>query len=368
MSNAGEIRLPSGNVKINQETAYPWQGKVNLVVDPGTASDFTLKVRIPGWATGEPVPGDLYEFLDVVKKPVTITVNGKQTKFTTEKGYAVLKRKWKKGDKVVLDLPMEARKVIAHENVKDDQGRFALQRGPVMYCLEWADNKDSLVQNLMVDKQTPINVEFRDNMLGGIAVLTAKGVSAKRQLNSDALLKSAQDVVAIPYYAWANRGTGEMMVWIPYEESAAKPKAAPTVASTSKVSSSNRNRQMYLALNDQVEPANSSDNANMFFHWWPKFNSVEWIQYDFDKETIISESQIYWFDDSPFGGTRVPLSYKILYKKGDEWLPVKNTTDYVVAKDKFNVLKFEPVKTTAVKVEVQLPEKTSSGLHEWVIK
>lgn len=125
---------------------------------------------------------------------------------------------------------------------------------------------------------------------------------------------------------------------------------------------------MYLALNDQVEPANSADNANMYFHWWPKFNSIEWIQYDFPDQKTVSESRIYWFDDSPFGGTRIPLSYKILYKKGEEWVPVKNTTDYKVEKDKFNVLKFEPVKTTAIKVEVQLPEKTSSGLHEWVIK
>lgn len=368
MSNTSDIKLPVGKVNLAQTTEYPWQGTVNLQVNPEKSSEFAVKVRVPGWATGKPVPGNLYQFMDELKKPVLITVNGKRVDYKMEKGYAVLKRKWNKGDKVVIDLPMEARKVIAHENVKDDKGRFALQRGPIVYCLEWADNKDSLVQNLMIDKNAPVNAVFKEDMLSGVTLLTTQGVSAKRQLNTDALLKTEQQVVAIPYYSWANRGTGEMMVWVPYEESAAKPKPAPTVASTSKVSSSNRNRQMYLALNDQVEPANSADNSNMFFHWWPKFNSVEWIQYDFPAEATVSESQIYWFDDGPFGGTRIPLSYKISYKKGEEWLPVKTTTEYKVEKDKFNVLKFEPVKTTAIKVEVQLPEKTSSGLHEWIVK
>jgi hypothetical protein len=88
-----------------------------------------------------------------------------------------------------------------------------------------------------------------------------------------------------------------------------------------------------------------------------KVQLVEWIQYDFEKESTVSESQICCFDDSPFGGTRIPVPYKILYKQGDEWLPVKNKTDYVIAKDQFKVLQFEPVKTSAIKSEVQLPEK-----------
>jgi DUF1680 family protein len=368
MSNTSNIKLPVTNVKIAQTTEYPWQGTINLQVTPEKSSEFALKVRVPGWAAEQPTPGGLYTYMTQIKKPVLITINGKKVDYSTDKGYAVLQRKWNKGDKVVVELPMEARKVIANDKVKDDKGRFALQRGPIVYCLEWADNKDSSVQNLLVDKNANINAVFKENMLNGITVLTAKGVSEKRQLNTDALLKTEQQVTAIPYYTWANRGTGEMMVWVPYEESAAKPKPAPTVATTSKITSSNRNKQMYLALNDQVEPASSSDNANMFFHWWPKFNSTEWIQYDFEKETTVSESQIYWFDDSPFGGTRIPVSYKILYKKGEEWLPVKNQSDYAVSKDKFNVLKFEPVKTTAIKLEVQLPEKTSSGLHEWIVK
>jgi uncharacterized protein len=368
MTNTGNIKLPVGNVKISQNTEYPWQGTVNLQVDPDKAGVFAVKIRVPGWAQEKAASGDLYQFMDKVNKPVVISLNGKRVQYAMEKGYAVLNRKWSKGDKVVVDFPMEPRKVIANENVKDDNGRFALQRGPLVYTLEWADNKDSLVQNIMVDKNALVQAAYKNDFLGGATVLTTNGVSAKRQINSDALLKTDQEVVAIPYYTWANRGTGEMMVWIPYEEKAAKPKPAPTIASTSKVTASTNNRTLLLALNDQVTPASSIDNANLFFHWWPKSNSKEWVQYVFNKEYTVSESQVYWFDDGPYGGTRIPVSWKIYYKKGEEWIPVKNTTDYEVAKDKYTAVKFEPVTTTAMKLEVQLPEKFASGIHEWILK
>ena len=368
MSNISNIRLLTGNVTITQNTEYPWTGKINLQVDPEKNGSFALKLRIPGWAQENPAPGNLYKYMDAKNGAITLTLNGKPVKVEMEKGYAVISRKWSKGDKITLDLPMEPKKVIADENVKDDQGRFALQRGPIVYCLEWADNKDSLVQNILIPENAAINAVYKPDLLKGVEVLTTQGVSAKRQLNSEALIKTEQTITAIPYYSWANRGTGEMMVWIPYQESAAKPKAAPTIASMSKVTSSLKNRILLMALNDQLDPSSSADNSNTFFHWWPKNNTLEWVQYDFAKESIVSESQIYWFDDGPFGGTRIPVSYKILYKKGEEWIPVSNSTPYEVAKDKYNVVKFEPVTTTALKIEVQLPEKNASGIHEWKVK
>ena len=368
MSNTGTIKLPVGSIKISQDTKYPWEGNISLTVDPDKTAAFAIKLRIPGWAQNKAATGDLYRFMDRLQEPVRILVNGKAVQFTIEKGYAVLNRKWSRGDKIVLELPLEARKVVAHENVKDNEGRFALQRGPLVYALEWADNKDSLVQNIMIDKNAAVQANFRNGFLGGVTVLTTRGVGAKRQVNTDELLKTGQDVVAIPYYTWANRGTGEMMVWIPYEEKATKPTPAPTIASTSKVTASTNNKTLLLALNDQVTPSSSIDHANLFFHWWPKSNSKEWVIYEFNKEHSVSESQVYWFDDSPFGGTRIPVSWRIFYKNGEEWVPVKNTTEYEVAKDKYTVVKFEPVTTTALRLEVQLPEKHASGIHEWIVK
>lgn len=367
LSNTSYVQLSSGNVKISQTTEYPWQGKVTMQVDPEMKGAFSLKIRVPGWALENASSGDLYKTMQPDKKPIQITLNGKPVHYEMQKGYAVIKRKWNKGDRIMMDLPMEVQKVIANENVKEDNGRFALQRGPIMYCLEGVDNKDSLVQNILVPKEAVINATYKPDMLNGITVLSMKGEGTKRQLNSDALLRTDQDVTAIPYYSWANRGPGQMVVWIPYEESAANPKPAPTIASTSKVSSSLRNSRSYMSLNDQILPMNSADQSNTYLHWWPKNNTKEFVQYDFSKETTVSESQVYWYDDSPFGGCTIPSSWKLFYKKGEEWMPVVNTTPYEIAKDKLNTVKFEPVTTTALKMEVQLPEKHSTGIHEWIV-
>lgn len=368
MGSTSNIKLTTGNVNIIQTTDYPWKGKVDITVNPAKTAAFTLRVRIPGWARQQPVPGDLYSFMNKVQLPVVLSINGKATSFVTEKGYAVLKRTWKKGDKVTLNLPMETEKVLANQKVKDDKDRFAFERGPIVYCLEGPDNRDSLVQNIMIDKNAIANANYQADLLNGVDVINAEGKSTKRQLNSDKLTETSQQVKAIPYYAWANRGPSEMTVWIPYEASASRPQPAPTIASMSKVTASLKNKKMFGSIKDQYEPASSNDNSFPFMHWWPAKDTTEFVQYDFDKEHTVSESKVYWFDDGPWGGCRIPASYKILYKKDGQWLPVKNTTPYTISKDNFNTLSFEPVTTTALRMEIQLPVDNSAGIHEWTVK
>ena len=106
----------------------------------------------------------------------------------------------------------------------------------------------------------------------------------------------------------------------------------------------------------------------MYLHWWPKHNTLEWVQYDFDQEYTVSGSRVYWYDDSPFGDCRIPASWRILYKQGEQWIPVKNVTPYTVTKDKYDSVQFEPVKTSALKLEIQLPVENASGIHEWIVK
>lgn len=368
MSNSSVVKLPAASVKLVQTTNYPWEGKVDLKIDPDKAAAFALHVRIPGWTGNNPVPGTLYSFMDPATHPATLILNGKPVKYTLVKGYAVIERTWKKGDQLTLSLPMETKKVFANEKVKDDKGRFAFQRGPVVYCLEGPDNRDSLVQNIMVNKNAVASLSYDPGLLNGIEVLTVKGESATRQVNSDQIIKTDQNVTAIPYYAWANRGPSEMTVWIPYEESAARPKPAATIASKSKVSGSLSNKQLLLAVKDQYDPVDSKDNTYPYLHWWPKKDSKEYLQYDFDQEHEVSESKVYWFDDAPWGGCRIPVSYAILYLKDGKWIPVENSNSYAVEKDKFNTLHFKPVKTTALKLELQLPKDNASGIHEWVVK
>jgi DUF1680 family protein len=366
MSNSSSIQLSSGKVGIVETTNYPWDGKIEMQVNPAEPTMFTLHVRIPGWARQQPIPGDLYSSQES-KLPVVITVNGKGVVYTMEKGYAVIKRNWKKGDKVDVDLPMQPLHIAANDKVKADTGRFAIQYGPVVYCLEGVDNKDSLVQNIVVDKTTPLQVSYNSGLLNGVNVITAEGQSTKRQLNSTALLMSQQKVTAIPYYAWDNRGSGEMEVWVPYKQSVSRPTPAPTIASTSKVSASIKSKGI-RAINDQLEPVDSKDNTVPYFHWWPKKDTTEWVMYEFDAPHTVSSSKVYWFDDGPWGGCRIPAAWKIYYKKDGEWVPVKNTTAYEIAKDKYNSVTFEAVTTTEIKLEVQLPVDNSTGIHEWVVE
>lgn len=368
MSNSSNIKLKEGNVNIVQQTEYPWKGKVDITVNPDKAGDFTLRIRIPGWAKQQPVPGDLYSYADQKSAPVTLAINGAVQSYTTEKGYAVLKRKWKKGDKVTLNLPMEIEKVLANQQVKDDRGRFAFERGPIVYCLEGPDNKDSLVQNLMVDKNAIANTTYQAGLLNGVDVITAEGVGAARQLKSENITQTNQTVKAIPYFAWANRGPSEMTVWIPYEASAVRPKPAPTIASTSTVTASLKNKRMFAAIKDQYDPADSKDTNFPYMHWWPAKNTTEFVEYTFDKEHTVSQSKVYWYDDGPWGGCRIPKSYRILYKKDGQWVPVKNKEPYNVSKDAFNTLDFEPVTTTALRMEIDLPVDNSTGIHEWAVK
>ncbi|MFT4022196.1 MAG: glycoside hydrolase family 127 protein [Flavihumibacter sp.] len=368
VANTATIQLPATKVVLDQETGYPWKGDVKLTVNPEKNAAFALHLRIPGWAKGKAAPGSLYSFLEDKLPAVSVLLNGKPVPVKTEKGFVVLNRSWKKGDVVSLTFPMEIQKIIANNSVKDDRQRFALQRGPLVYCLEGPDNHDSAVQNIVVKKDAVFTAKFEPGLLNGVEVLQAKGNSSKKQVNSNALLHTEQEVTAIPYYAWNNRGPAEMEVWIAYNDSVARPKPAPTIASKATVSSSQTNKRMLRGLNDQYEPADAQDHNSVYLHWWPNKGTVEWVQYDFDQAYEVSGSKVYWFDDGPFGGCRIPASWKIYYKSGNDWVPVEATTAYPVTKNKFDEVRFKPVTTTALKLEVQLPADNSAGLHEWIVE
>lgn len=368
VGDTADVQLAGGKVKLVQQTNYPWEGSDVITVLAAAKAPFALHVRVPGWTSNQPVPGDLYSFAGGVAKPVKISLNGQPVHYTMEKGYAVIERAWKKGDQLEVLFPMEVQRIVTNEKVKADLNRFALSRGPVVYCLEGPDNKDSVVQNIVVDQNSPVQALYKPDLLRGVTVLEMQGSSTKRQLNSETLLKSSQPVVAIPYYAWANRGPGEMEVWIPYNESAARPKPAPTIASRSKVTASVNNPRMFRALNDQYTPQDSRDASASYLHWWPKKATTEWVQYDFDSSQTVTASQVYWYDDGPWGGCRVPVSYTVYYKSGDAWVPVENTTPYNISKDGYNTVQFKPVTTTALKLELKLPDDNAAGIHEWIVK
>jgi hypothetical protein len=339
-----------------------------MTVNPDKAGPFAINVRIPGWARDEAAPGGLYRFLDPVEEPVTLKVNGRPVPLKIEKGYVSLRRNWKKGDVIALTLPMPVRRIVANDQVAADRGRVALQRGPVVYCAEWPDNPDGHVRNLLLPDSAKLLAEFRPDLLGGVTLIKSRSLALSFDAEGKTLQKE-QAFTAIPYYAWANRGRGEMTVWIPNNEANARPQPFPTIATTSKVTVSSRRDQRLdpRRINDGEEPASSSDSGS-YFDWWPTKGSTEWVEYAFEKTGAVSQVEVYWFDDTGRGEVRIPLSWRVLYKDGDEWKPVENAGPYGVEKDRYNQVSFKPVTTIGLRLEIVMQPNWSAGLQEWKVK
>lgn len=208
------VALSGKKVTIRQVTNYPWGGDVEVRIDPEKKSNFKLRIRIPGWAQNVPAPGDTYQFLNPSVVSVSLMVNGKEASYEMENGYAVISRDWKKGDIVKLNLPMEARRIVAKEEVKANLGRVALQRGPLVYCVEHVDN-DGNAFNLIIPDNAKLESQEQPDLLGGVVTLTAEVPVVKPTADGMGIETVRERITLIPYYTWCNRGSGPMQVWIP---------------------------------------------------------------------------------------------------------------------------------------------------------
>lgn len=212
MSNKATMQVGKTEVSLEQSTNYPWDGHITTKVNPAKSADFAICLRIPGWAQNQPVASDLYHYLNTTALKLTLKVNGKEVGYEIEDGYAVLSRKWKKGDTIELDLPMEVKKVVAHEAVTADKGRIALEYGPIVYCFEEADNGN--IDQVMISEDMVFRQEFVPTLLNGVMTLKAADATCLL-VNGNNVATSKRSVLAIPYYAWNHRGVGSMAVWMP---------------------------------------------------------------------------------------------------------------------------------------------------------
>ena len=215
ISNDANISLGKRKVNISQKANFPWDGKVEITVNPQTNSRFNLKIRIPGWARNEAIPGGLYKFTDNDTEPIKLSINGKASDIQTEEGYAVVSREWKRGDKIEIEFPMPVRKVIADERVKEDNEKIAFQRGPLIYCAEWPESNSGNVLDLVVKKDAAVTTEFEPSLLNGIQVIKTSGFETKKILDGKVEMLGEEPVKLIPYALWNNRGAGQMRVWFP---------------------------------------------------------------------------------------------------------------------------------------------------------
>ncbi|HJV77377.1 MAG TPA: beta-L-arabinofuranosidase domain-containing protein [Paludibacter sp.] len=375
IQSTGKVKTDKNEVALSQATQYPWDGKIKITVKPLKNQKFAINLRIPGWAENEPVPTDLYKFTEKALAACEIRVNGKVVKLSQNNGYASIDRIWKSGDVIELNLPMPVRRIQAHENAKDDQGKLAIERGPIVYCLEGTDQGDKHVFNKYIPENSKMNFTYQKNLLNGVMVL--KGNAKEVSLSGE-----EKDVpfTAIPYSTWNNRGTGEMAVWIPASAQYTHPTPLPTIASKAQtvvmkapiqndaplISSP---EESTWGVNDQWEPKSSSDTSKPYHYWWMKKGTPETLAYEFEKEETVSNVQVYWLDFDQYDGNyRVPENWKLYYKDGENWKEVEAKGAYTTLRDQYNNLDFVPVKTKGLKIVAKLQDGQSGGVIEWKVK
>jgi DUF1680 family protein len=198
------VQIGGQSVRIKEESDYPWSGVVKVTIDPDIKAEFSVKLRIPGWA-----------------KNATASVNGTPVDLSRARnGYLDVRRSWSKGDVVMLDLPMRAERVYAHPLVRTDVGRVALRRGPLVYCLEEIDNRGHRMTQLRLPRNSKLEPVARDDLFDGVVTIVAEAKALETTDWQSDLYRTVPPqeagtrITAVPYYLWSNRDKGSMAVWI----------------------------------------------------------------------------------------------------------------------------------------------------------
>ncbi len=240
LDNSASLSVAGKKVSLTQDTRYPWDGDIAITVDANKAGQFAMKVRVPGWLKGQPVPSDLYAYSDNKQSSYTITVNGHVAEGEiTADGYFTIDRKWKKGDQVRVHFDMPVRTIVANKNVAADRGCVSVQRGPLVYCAEWPDNGGTDIMSILVNQQPTftegqkaydgfIANDYRDvlTLYKGQQLVTLQTKAQALSYNKEGQLTIRDaNLTLIPYFAWAHRGKGNMKVWLPQDVTAVRPTA-----------------------------------------------------------------------------------------------------------------------------------------------
>ena len=367
LSNKSNLTVAGKKVALSQTTEYPWNGDITVNVDQNAAGQFAMKIRIPGWVRNQVVPSNLYQYTDGKRLGYTVTVNGSVVGAISADGYYTIDRRWKKGDKVQIHFDMEARTVRANNKVEADRGMVSIERGPIVYCAEHPDNSFDIMGALI--NQNP-QFTLGKGEIAGTPVQTLTTSAQTLNFNKQGKLEAQdQTLTLIPYYAWCHRGSGKMRVWLPQDLNATNPSQPETLASQSKVSSSSERMPALSAINDRLVPKDENDRSVPYTHWWPKKDCTEWLGYEFPQEATVQSATVYWYDDGPWGGCRVPQSWRILYQdQQGQWQPVTGADGYPTDKGAACTVNFDPVKTKSLRLEVTLPADNATGLFEWSIR
>ena len=337
LSTEGSVGNVAGTrLSIRQVTDYPWSGKVKFTLAPERPVAFTFALRVP-----DKTDSALYTAVPDVEGRFTVTVNGEKADAEFSRGYARVARTWKAGDVVELEFPMPVQRIQCDERVQANRGRVAFQRGPVVYSFEQIDNSQPL-SRLVLDPGVSFQPFWKADLCDGVFAI-----------------KGSNGAVAVPNFARLNRGAGRAMVWMvadPVKAGIHKGVFAKVSVSFSRGS-----------MTPNIPKANDTEVKNGNFDFWPHLATKEWIRYDFDEETEFSKSAVVWFDDrAQKGNCRYPASWTLSALQGDgSWK--KLAESHTPVKDGWDEASFAPVKTRALRLDVQLPPGFSAGVREWKV-
>lgn len=368
-SSQTEIELAEGKVSIKQESNYPFDGKVKLKIETSTNQEFALKLRIPTWAGDQFVPGKLYHYVDQVRPQWSLKVNGEKVSPSVKKGFATIEREWKKGDTVELDIPMPVHFNKAIDEVKANHNRIAVTRGPLVYCIEQADNGNEKVQKFYIpdtDTSDEIDVKIiKGGLMQGIvmAPVPAREITAEGSRPATAKM--------IPYYAWNNRGEDSMIVWVPQTQELAAKSVGSALLTKSKygevLATHTREGDSVSAIVDGILPSKSSDQAHPRWTSLPFKNRRQDITFTFPETAKVESISIYWYENDE-DHIKVPREWWVDYKTGDgDWKRMeKYVTDfYGLEKDTFNFVRPETaMKCDAIRIGILPQQDHCIGIHE----
>ena len=345
-----EIVLEKGKVKLEQTTAYPFDGKINIVVTPeNEGAEFTLWLRIPTWNTDRFIPGELYRYADESKSSASVKVNGKKVLAAVTDGYFPVKRSWKTGDKVELELDMPVRYNVADERVEADVNRICLTKGPILYCAEEPDNQDNPSLIIMDGNSTEFKEgQLEDGVMKGIPVISINASAAK--LNGT--IRNTV-VKLIPYYSWNNRGDWKKMnVWFARDKETAVSNLPTIPGKIIDVHATRISDDIYGPVDGQI-PSSSADES---IPRWTSYNDLGLSQQYFiylEEEQEIKSVKVYWHDNND--DVKIPASWTIDYHTNGEWKEFKpcSTDIFGIAKDEFNMVRPDhAVKADAIRLNI----------------
>lgn len=347
IAGQASVNVDGGTVGLKQETNYPWDGNVKITVNVPAPTAFTLHLRIPAWAAG-----------------ASATVNGSGAGGAPVQGYLPVSRTWSDGDVVQLTLPMNIRRVYSNPKVVAHQGRVTIARGPIVYCLESNDNATP-VHKIVIPSGAALSASYDGALLGGVTKITGTGINADTS--------GPTGFTMIPYGVWDNRtyDTSLMTVTAPESAGAVTPPLDKNRVANATISYSYKNAgDTETALNDGILPKDNQDQTIPRFTWWSHQGTQEWIQYDLPAPITIGRSDVSWYEDaSQGGGCDYPQTISYQYWNGASWQPMTPLHDYLNMIDfyggHFSIMRFQPVTTSKIRLNVTLRPGKSAGIFEW---